>query len=199
MIKINNTQIFGLERAIKASGNPMKVGEISTLEDINEKDLKRASKLGKAKTGSGHDNYLSGITVMFDIQYPQYFSIELQRYHFLQIVSSESKMHKLIEMLNENNWSEHLGNRADVRIYLILKEYVDSYLKIEDEENRNDLMTQILNNLPMGFLLWMTISTNYLQLKTIYHQRRNHRLKEDWGVFCDWVETLPRFKELILN
>ena len=30
MLTIKNTEIFGLERAIKASGNPMTVGEINT-------------------------------------------------------------------------------------------------------------------------------------------------------------------------
>jgi hypothetical protein len=39
------------------------------------------------------------------------------------------------------------------------------------------------------------MTTNYQQLKTIYQQRRNHRLPE-WQVFCDWVETLPLFMEL---
>ena len=37
--------------------------------------------------------------------------------------------------------------------------------------------------------------TNYQQLKTMYKQRRYHKLKE-WHVFCDWVETLPHFLEL---
>jgi hypothetical protein len=36
------------------------------------------------------------------------------------------------------------------------------------------------------------MTTNYQQLKTIYQQRRNHRLPE-WQTFCDWCETLPSF------
>jgi hypothetical protein len=34
------------------------------------------------------------------------------------------------------------------------------------------------------------MTTNYRQLKTIYHQRKNHRLPE-WLDFCDWVRGLP--------
>ena len=34
------------------------------------------------------------------------------------------------------------------------------------------------------------MTTNYRQLKTIYCQRRTHRLPE-WRVFCEWIETLP--------
>ena len=41
------------------------------------------------------------------------------------------------------------------------------------------------------------MTTNYRQLKTIYAQRRTHRLPE-WREFCAWVETLPMAKELIL-
>lgn len=29
-----------------------------------------------------------------------------------------------------------------------------------------------------------------MQLRQIYHQRRNHELP-DWQEFCDWIETLP--------
>ena len=39
-------------------------------------------------------------------------------------------------------------------------------------------------------LLTQGIVTNYLQLKTIYNQRKNHRLPE-WRLFCDWIKTLP--------
>ena len=41
-----------------------------------------------------------------------------------------------------------------------------------------------------GFELAARMTTNYLELKTIYRQRRNHRLP-DWHMFCDWVESLP--------
>ena len=37
---------------------------------------------------------------------------------------------------------------------------------------------------------------NYLQLKTIYKQRKNHKLKEDWGAICSMIEGLP-YSELI--
>ena len=34
------------------------------------------------------------------------------------------------------------------------------------------------------------LTTNYRSLKTIYSQRKNHRLPE-WREFCEWIETLP--------
>ena len=60
--------------------------------------LKRAKALAKAKSGSGHDNWLKGVRVSFDIKYPGYFTPELQRYNFLDIVTSSSKMHMLVQM-----------------------------------------------------------------------------------------------------
>ena len=43
-----------------------------------------------------------------------------------------------------------------------------------------------------------TIDTNYAELRNMYFQRRNHRLKEEWiNTFCKWVENLPYADELI--
>ena len=36
-------------------------------------------------------------------------------------------------------------------------------------------------------------------LRTLYNQRKNHKLKEDFGAFCGWIETLPYAKELIIG
>jgi hypothetical protein len=60
---------------------------------------------------------------------------------------------------------------------------------------------QCVSACPQGIELFMRCSTNYLQLKTIYHQRKNHKLKEDWvDGFCkNFVEKLPYAKELIIG
>lgn len=42
------------------------------------------------------------------------------------------------------------------------------------------------------------MTTNYLQLLSIYHQRNTHR-SDEWKEFCSWVKTLPMFKELCLK
>ena len=49
---------------------------------------------------------------------------------------------------------------------------------------------EILYSNPAGFRLTARMTTNYRQLKTIYFQRRDHRLPE-WRAFCKWIETLP--------
>ncbi len=41
------------------------------------------------------------------------------------------------------------------------------------------------------------IKVNYQTLRRIYKQRRHHR-HPDWHIFCDWIETLPHFYDLIM-
>ena len=98
MLEIKNIQVFGLERSFKASGNPMKLGEINTT--INESissDIDRAYKLGSSLSGSGHDNFMKGIIVQFDIKYPQYWTPEYQRYKFESIISSQRRCIALVQ------------------------------------------------------------------------------------------------------
>ena len=56
----------------------------------------------------------------------------------------------------------------------------------------------LLYNCPVGIKLTAGMSTNYQQLKTIYSQRKTHKLPE-WKVLCEWIEMLPYAKELICH
>ena len=62
-------------------------------------------------------------------------------------------------------------------------------------EKKNRQYLEILYSNPAGCLITAGMTTNYRQLKTIYHQRKKHRLPE-WRSFCRWIETLPN-SELI--
>ena len=59
----------------------------------------------------------------------------------------------------------------------------------------------ILSNCPMGAELFVRVSTNYKQLQTMYFQRKNHKLKEDWvEAFCKgFIEKLPYANEFIIG
>lgn len=76
-----------------------------------------------------------------------------------------------------------------------LKECVGKMKIIEEEIPIEDLYMYIISNCPQGLEKTMRVSTNYLQLKTMYLQRKNHKLY-DWKEFVKWIETLPYFKEL---
>lgn len=99
VIKVDNVRIYGIEESIIASGYPMQT-ETFNMNEINlkDKDLKRAMHLGNAVAGSGHDCFTKGITVQFDLQVPEYIWRQLDRYHFIDYVSSQSKMHRILKM-----------------------------------------------------------------------------------------------------
>ena len=83
---------------------------------------------------------------------------------------------------------------VDPRIIQIMKEKVADY----NREPTSEKYLEILYSNPCGFKLTARMTTNYRQLKTIYNQRKNHRLPE-WVEFCKWIETLPYFKDICLG
>ena len=187
---IENTEVYGLNKSIVASGNAMRTKMANNTEDFTEKDLKRAKALGAAQCGQGHDNFLNGIVVQFDLYAPLYMWKQIQRYHFLDFVSSQSTMHKL------SNFDIAAQCTEDVDP-AILSRYEEMLKLYHEFGNDNPLLwRRLVASLPCGFVLGATMTTNYRQLKTIYLQRKNHRLKE-WNEFCAWCESLPHFMELI--
>lgn len=264
MLKISNVRVYGIEESIVASGYPMLSKPYTEREFIDEtadvdsviyhdsiskadltkalKSIKRAEKLGSVPSGTGHDNYLRGIIVQYDVRYPVYWTPQFQRYTgYNNIVSSMSSMHRLTKMnldesmneyvLPEMKWklqgmidvyNEALSNGQKTVIKQTIKKRYNTQktkvieldnivfftnkdiatnvtginLDINNEEIPiEDLYMYIISNCPQGLEKTMRVSTNYLQLKTMWHQRRNHKLK-DWQVFCDEIEKLPYFKEL---
>lgn len=157
-----------------------------------EKYLDRGCKLGKAKPGSGHDCFLKACVVTAIISAPSYQWPQIQRYHFLDIASSQSKMHRITKM----DLSKQCNEEVDQKIIAILNRYIDLYNLATTPEARELYFYKIINNCPHGLQLAAGIVTNYLQLKTMYHQRKHHKLDE-WSVdFVNWVEGLPYFLEL---
>ena len=187
MVEISNVKVYDLEESINACRNSMR---IVPDHDSFENDLIRAKSLCFNPRNSGEINFLKGIRVSMDIKYPGYFSPELQRYHFIDIVSSSSKMHRLTILgVNEESFNKY----TDTRSIQILQELINRYNVNKSYEN----FMRILSSCPQGIELFMRISTNYACLRNIWIQRRNHRLKEDWGAFCDAIEKLPYFYDFI--
>lgn len=187
---ITNVNVYGLENAIKCSKYPMSV-DISTL---NTDITNTVKKLGNAQKGSGHDNFLKGIIVQFDLTMTPKMSVELERYHFIDFISSQSTMHRITKFNLDKAYIEYV----DKRIIDIMKDKVTQYNNETNKEKKEKLYLEILYSNPCGFKLTAGMTTNYQQLKTIYAQRKNHRLPE-WRTFCDWIETLPYFKEICLE
>jgi hypothetical protein len=221
MLEIYNIEVHGLERSLKASGNPMTLGQPNTTMPITtDADVVRGKRLGQAARGSGHDNFLSGIVVWFDVKYPLYWSPEFQRYHFAQIISSQSTMHRLTTAGKGDDFNKMFNKYVSPEIIEHVNMYIDEYNELSEwsisdedckyhhpdhierydddefEKVKYEAFMRARSNLPSGYEMWMSVTTNYLQLKTMYSQRKNHKLKEDWGAFIQMCEELPMFLEL---
>lgn len=186
---IKNTQVYGLDRAIKASGNPMRT--LIDTSDVTDKDFARASKLGTTRSGEGHDNFLKGILVQFDVTAPLYWWKQAQRYHWFDFISSQSTMHCLMKF----DVASQCVPTTSKEVLRVVSEMIEKYKALEDPQRKQAAWEEIVASLPCGFCLGATMTTNYQQLKTMYHQRKHHKLKE-WHVFCEWCESLPHFLSL---
>lgn len=186
MIEIKNVHICGLRESIRRAKFPMSV-DTNTLNDDLTEGIK---KLAQSKSGEGHDQWLTGVVVQFDVTGSLKWWTEAQRYHFLDFVSSQSTMHRITRFDIDDQCLEYV----EFEIKEILKELVSDYNQHPTPEN----YLRVLYNIPTGFQLTAGMTTNYRQLKTIYKQRRNHRLPE-WREFCEWCLTLPYFKEICVD
>lgn len=186
MIKIENAKIYGINESVKASKYPMSI-DVSV---CNENITDTVKKLGGCEIGSGHDQFLTGIIVQFDLTFTVKAWTEAERYHFFDFVSSQSTMHRITKFDLDKAYIDYV----DPRIIQIMKEKVADY----NREPTSEKYLEILYSNPCGFKLTARMTTNYRQLKTIYNQRKNHRLPE-WVEFCKWIETLPYFNDICLG
>jgi hypothetical protein len=190
MLEISNVRVYDLKESVIACRNAMRITPPEYTEEEFKQSLPRAISLAKCGGGSGHTTFRCGIKVAFDIKYPNYISPELQRYHFLDIVTSSSKMHRLVNMDMDACFNKYVTKKSKDQ----MKELIAMYNNDKSYEN----FMRVVSNCPQGIELFMRCSTNYEQLATIYKQRKHHKLKEDWMAFCKFIEELPYAKELII-
>lgn len=175
---VNNVKIYGLENSFRVSKFPMQVDASKCNEDYTE----RIEILGTSNRGSGHDNFLKGIIVQFDLSFTIKAWTEAERYHWFDIVSSQSTMHKIASMDFDHCFCKYVTENIKAE----MKRLQDIY----NETNSQEDYLALLYNAPTGTILTAGMTTNYQQLKTIYDQRKNHRIPE-WRELCKWMETLP--------
>ncbi len=196
---ISNVHVYGLEDALRGSRYPMATDLSNVSSDIDPMRI----KLAQCGLGEGHDNFLNGVLVQFDLTFTNKAWVEAERYRFLEFVSSQSTMHRITKFDLDGQYIEYV----DPRIIEIMKEKVALYnemitRKETGEDIEEDLLKklylEILYSNPAGFTLTARMTTNYRCLRNIYKQRKNHRLPE-WREFCKWIETLPYAQELLIN
>lgn len=196
-MNITNYKVYDMPDAIVASGLPMmttfnpldfEIEVAKTDEAIREngsnKHIERAIRLANAPDGSGHKTFLSGILVGANVTATMKWWVQFGRYHFQQIDSSMSTMHKLKQMVTHNTVQFHPSTNPHV-----IAEFIDLV-------NKSDDIEEIAYSVPAGLELTARVNTNYLQLRTILVQRIHHALDE-WKDFCGWILNLPLADRLI--
>lgn len=218
MIKIENTEVYGFESAIRGMRNPMNSWDKSDSfhnckvsdecirncglwcsEAIGDNDLKLMKNLVKA--GSDHAKFMRMITVTCDITAPLYFYKEWDTYKVGTVRNSCSTMHKIAskEFTLDDFSCEHLWDTASMN----LKDTIDVLNTFRDAFNhpnangkyKKGCWWQMIQLLPSSYNQRSTVQLNYAVLRNMYHARKNHKLDE-WHKFCEWVESLP-YSELI--
>jgi hypothetical protein len=176
-ILIEDVVVTGLEYVGKASGYPHNSNPVFSES--------RLQKLGSAKVGSGHDGCIKGVIVHSTITADHSFFLQFLRYHFHDIISSTSKMHSL------TNMELVFHPKTDPEVIEVFTKMRDRYTNgwITDFET-------LALSAPIGLMLTAATVSSYLQLKTIWHQRKNHKMSA-WVEYCNWIETLPLMKDIL--
>lgn len=212
-MEIKNTEIYGFKAAFRGMRNPMDSWAKSDSYYDNEinhnqyiignNDMNLAQTL--IKSGFEHCKFLRMIHVSADFDMPRYFWSEFDTYHY-NTKNSCSTMHKLLnnnnpitlDMFETCDEDAYLWNEIIVRLEEFRLDYKELQKTTKNKEEMDRLLLRAKRLLPEGMLQLRTIDTNYAELRNMYFQRRNHRLKEEWiNTFCKWVENLPYADELI--
>lgn len=221
MLKIENTETYGWEAAIRGMRNPKNSWDKSDSEwkfyggdsykgvfVIGKNDLDLMMRLRNA--GTDHRKYLRMITVYCDITAPLYWWKEYDTYKVSTVANSCSTMHKIHakEFTLDDFSHEHLNTRSIEVLNKTIDElnnYRDFYVawescginlkKMYELSNRKDAWWQMIQLLPSSYNQKRTVEVNYEVLANMYESRKNHKLDE-WHNLCDWIKSLP-YSQLI--
>ena len=179
---------------------------------IGENDLKLMKSLSKA--GNDHAKFLRMINVTVDITAPLYWWKEFDTYKVGTVANSCSTMHKIHEKeFTIDDFShEHLivsdnVNHIDMVAWLqeqidVLNEWRRTFLDVKNSdvssESAKRYWWQMIQLLPSSYNQKRTVQLNYQVLKSMYFARKDHKLDE-WHILCDWMLTLPYFKEVCVD
>lgn len=200
MIKFDNVEVYNFDNAIRGMRNSWQSWDKldSYWEDptsfvIGEADHKLMMNLVKA--GPEHGKFLRQIFISVDITAPLKWWDEIDQYHFFD-TNSTSAMHTLgrgeivLDDFSSEDWDSDLGEDYINLINTARERWFAAGKKKPSKEWR-----QLIMLTAMGFNYRRTFTSNYAQLRTMYFQRKNHRLQE-WRDMADWIESLP-YSELI--
>ena len=204
MIKLERTSVMNLENAIRGARNPMNSwAKMDSSYDekgnyiLGENDLDLARRLACA--GSDHRKFLRQIFVSVDITAPLYWWKEFDTYKVGTVANSCSTMHKIhAKAFEREDFScdrlDEDGLRALDALIAYLESERQKFCANKDDRQPWHNMIQLL---PSSYNQMRTVTMNYENLINMYYARKTHKLAE-WHTYCDWIESLPYAKELIM-
>ena len=86
---------------------------------------------------------------------------------------------------------DEMANEAMRNYINVINELIALYKTLEPGDIKEQYFEKIKAMLPEGFLQTRMVSLNYQVLRTMYNQRKNHRLSGWREDFVNWVHTLP--------
>ena len=157
--------------------------------------------------GSEHRKFLRQIFVTVDITAPLYYFKEFDTYRIGVTENSTSTMHKLastpitLDCFELGDYSPELDMIDDVPLGL----RVDSFIDDLEQMRQKYLMTndkrywkELVRWLPNGWVQTRTVTMNYENLLSMYHQRCNHKLTE-WSIdFINFIKSLPYASDFLI-
>ena len=202
MIKIEKTEVLGLEPAIRGMRNPLnswdKQDSFFDGEEfiIGRNDFSLMEKLANA--GSSHSKYRRMIVVYADVTAPLYWWKEYDTYKVGTVANSCSTMHKIQakEFVLDDFSHEHLTSVA-LDVLNVTIEHLNFCRKWFLSNNDKNWWWQMIQLLPSSYNQKRTVMLNYEVLANMYKDRKNHKLDE-WVNFCEWIKGLP-FSEIIIG
>jgi hypothetical protein len=179
---IEKWEVSGWEDATKAIG-------LSYNDEF--KHIEQAERITKTLlqcyTNSGELNFLTGVNASLMINASIKWWQQAMRYHWFQIVMSQSVMHSIA----------HKDIRDLDFVAGTPQMVIDSFAEAIDQFKHGGIsQLELIYSVPVGLKEKARVSTNYLQLLTMYHQRKNHKLPE-WQTFCEEVTQMPHMKEIL--
>lgn len=221
-MEFKNTQVFNFEGALRGMRNPLnswaksdskitwEYGEMPHYEiGPNDMDLARRLIAG----GTEHRKFLRQIFVSVDITAPLYWWKEFDTYKVGTTANSTSTMHKLasipitLECFETDDYDDSLpigyvlGQKDAANVGIFVDDFISFLEELRQKYNETKdkaYWKELVRWLPNGWLQTRTVTMNYENLRSMYHQRHTHKLTE-WHAFCHWVEDLPYAKELIID
>ena len=203
MVNFQTVEVAGFGPAIAGMRHPFKSydkGDSYYTEEgklnIGPNDYFLAKRLCEAGSPE-HAKFLRQINVWVNITAPRFWWTEFDTYKIGTTANSQSTMHTLMrDGIQEKDLYFIFGEDEDaneaVRNYLKeIGNLIALYKTLEAGEIKEQYFEKIKAMLPEGFMQTRMVSLNYQVLRTMYNQRKTHRLS-GWNTdFVKWIETLP--------